>query len=62
MILKKDSKDLDAWLNKPLKVLLNADAYYKGTLIEEQKNGLLIQVSGRLVYVPYESVLSLEQE
>ena len=62
MILKKDSKDLDAWIGKPLKVLLHADGYYKGTLIEEQKNGLLIQVSEKLVYVPYESVLSLEQE
>jgi hypothetical protein len=31
-------------------------------LIEEQKNGLLITVSGKQVYVPYESVLALEQE
>lgn len=62
MNLKKDSKDLDAWIGKPLKVLLNADGYYKGTLLSEQKNGLLIQVSEKLVYVPYESVLALEQE
>ena len=62
MILKKDSKDLDAWIGKPVKVLLHADGYYTGTLIEEQKNGLLIQVSGKQVYIPYESVLALEQE
>ena len=58
----KKEKDLDQWINKPLKVLLNAESYYTGTLIEEQKNGLLIQVSGKQVYVPYESILSLEQE
>ena len=62
MNLKKDSKDLDAWIGKPLKVLLNADGYYKGTLLSEQKNGLLLQVLDKLVYVPYESVLALEQE
>ena len=61
MNLKKE-KDLDNWIGKPLKVLLNADGYYKGTLLSEQKNGLLIQVSEKLVYVPYESVLALEQE
>ena len=62
MNLRKEPKDLDAWIGKPLKVLLNADGYYKGTLLSEQKNGLLIQVSEKLVYVPYESVLALEQE
>ena len=62
MNLKKDSKDLDSWIGKAVKVLLNADAYYTGTLIEEQKNGLLIEVSGKHVYIPYESVLALEQE
>ena len=60
MNLRKEPKDLDSWIGKPLKVLLNADGYYKGTLLSEQKNGLLIQVSGKQVYVPYESVLSLE--
>jgi hypothetical protein len=60
--LKKDSKDLDSWINKPVKVLLNGDGYYSGILVSEQKNGLLIQVSGKHVYIPYESVLSLEQE
>ena len=63
MNLKKDSsKDLDSWIGKPLKVLLNAESYYTGTLLSEQKNGLLLQVSGKQVYVPYESVLALEQE
>ena len=62
MNLRKEPKDLDSWIGKPLKVLLNADGYYKGTLLSEQKNGLLLQVSGKLIYVPYESVLALEQE
>ena len=62
MNLKKDSKDLDAWIGKPVKVLLNADAYYTGTLLSEEKNGLLISVSGKQVYIPFESVLALEQE
>ena len=62
MNLRKEPKDLDQWINKPLKVLLNAESYYTGTLLAEQKNGLLIQVSGKQVYVPYESILSLEQE
>ena len=62
MNLRKEPKDLDSWIGKPLKVLLNADGYYTGTLLSEQKNGLLIQVSGKLIYVPYESVLALEQE
>jgi ribosome maturation factor RimP len=60
--LRKEPKDLDQWIGKAVKVLLNADAYYTGTLIEEQKNGLLISVLGKLIYVPYESILSLEQE
>ena len=60
MNLKKDSKDLDSWIGKAVKVLLNGDGYYSGILVSEQKNGLLIQVSGKQVYVPYESVLSLE--
>jgi hypothetical protein len=60
--LRKEPKDLDQWINKPLKVLLNADGYYKGTLLSEQKNGLLISVLGKEVYIPYESLLALEQE
>ena len=62
MNLKKDSKDLDSWIGKAVKVLLNAESYYTGTLLSEQKNGLLISVLGKLIYVPYESILSLEQE
>ena len=62
MNLRKEPKDLDSWIGKPLKVLLHADGYYKGTLLSEQRNGLLLQVLDKLVYVPYESVLSLEQE
>ena len=59
MNLKKE-KDLDNWINKPVKVLLNGDGYYSGILVSEQKNGLLISVSGKHVYIPSESVLSLE--
>ena len=62
MNLRKEPKDLDSWIGKPVRLLLHSDSYYKGTLIEEQKNGLLISVSEKLVYVPYESVLALEQE
>ena len=58
----KKEKDLDNWLNTHVKILMHYDGFYEGTLISEQKNGLLIQVSEKLVYVPYESVLALEQE
>ena len=63
-IFHKDSKskDLDSWLNKPLKVKLHDDAFYKGVLVEEQRNGILIEAKKKRVYVPYESVLSLEEE
>ena len=62
MIIMKKEKDLDNWLNTHVKILMHYDGFYEGTLISEQKNGLLIQVSEKLVYVPYESVLALEQE
>ena len=58
---KDNSKDLDSWINLPVKILLNADGFYQGTLIEEMKNGILIKCSGKRVYVPYESILSLEE-
>lgn len=58
----KKEKDLDAWIGKHVKVLLNADGYYTGKLLSEQRNGLLLQVAGKQVYVPYESVLSMEEE
>lgn len=57
----KEEKDLDTWINKHVKVLLNAEGYYEGTLLGEQRNGLLIKCSEKRIYIPYESVLSLEE-
>ena len=61
MIFRKDGKDLDSWINLPVKVLLNAEGFYQGTLIEEMRNGILIEANKKRVYVPYESILSLEE-
>jgi hypothetical protein len=58
---KKSSKDLDGWINLPVKVLLNADGFYQGTLIGEMKNGLLIESNKKHIYIPFESVLSIEE-
>ena len=58
---KKSSKDLDGWINLPVKVILHEDGFYQGFLVEEQKNGILIKCSGKKVYIPYESILSLEE-
>ena len=57
-----ESKDLDSWLGRPLKVILHEDGFYEGILLEEQRNGILIEAKKKRVYVPYESVLSLEEE
>ena len=63
MIFKKSvTKDLDSWIGKHIKAVLNNEgSYYIGLLIEEMKNGLLINSSGKHVYVPFESILSLEE-
>ena len=64
MTFHKDSKrkDLDSWLGRPVKVVLNSESsFYIGVLVEEQKNGLLIEANKKRVYLPYESVLSLEE-
>jgi hypothetical protein len=59
---KNVKKDLDSWINKSVKaVLTNESSFYVGVLIEEQKNGILIEANGRMIYVPYESILSLEE-
>ena len=59
---KKSSKDLDSWINLPVRVVLNSEgSFYIGILLEEQKNGLLVKTDKGRVYVPYESVLSLEE-
>jgi ribosome maturation factor RimP len=64
MIFHKDSKskDLDSWIGRPVKVVLNSESsFYIGVLVEEMKNGLLINSSGKHVYLPYESILVLEE-
>jgi ribosome maturation factor RimP len=58
---KNVEKDLDGWINLPVKVILHEDGFYQGFLVEEQKNGILIKCSGKRVYIPYESILSLEE-
>ena len=60
-MLRKAEGDLDSWINKRIKVLLNAEGYYEGSLLAEQRNGLLIKCSEKKIYIPYESVLSLEE-
>ena len=64
MIFHKDSKskDLDSRIGRPVKVVLNSESsFYIGVLVEEMKNGLLINSSGKHVYLPYESILVLEE-
>ena len=64
MIFHKDSKskDLDSWIGIPVKVVLNSESsFYIGVLVEEQKNGLLIEANRKRIYIPYESILSLEE-
>lgn len=57
-----DKKDLDPWIGKSVKVLINNEsAFYIGELKEEQKNGLLLKSNGKMIYVPYESVLVIEE-
>jgi hypothetical protein len=59
---KNDKKDLDSWIGKSVKaVLTNEGSFYIGVLIEEQKNGILIEANGKMIYVPYESVLVIEE-
>ena len=58
---KDGKKDLDSWINLRVKILLNADGFYQGTLIEEMRNGILIESNKKHIYIPYESVLSIEE-
>ena len=63
-IFRKDDgkKDLDLWIGRPVRVLLNSESsFYNGVLVEEMRNGLLIEANKKRVYVPYESILSLEE-
>ena len=62
MLHKDGKKDLDLWIGTHIKAVLNNEgSYYIGVLVEEMKNGLLINSSGKHVYVPYESILTLEE-
>ena len=59
---KNVKKDLDLWIGKHIKAVLNNEgSYYIGVLVAEQKNGLLIKANKKMIYVPYESILSLEE-
>ena len=59
----RKSKDLDSWIGRPVKVVLNSESsFYIGVLVEEQKNGLLIEANKKRIYIPFESVLLLEEE
>ena len=59
---KDGKKDLDGWIDKHIKAVLNNEgSYYIGVLVAEQKNGLLIESNKKMIYVPYESILSLEE-
>ena len=59
---KNVKKDLDSWIDRSVKAILNSESsFYIGVLVEEQKNGILIKCSGKRVYVPYESLLVLEE-
>ena len=60
--LKKNVKDLDNWIGKPVKVLLNAEAFYEGILIAEQRNGILIECANKRIYIQFDSIISLEEE
>ena len=63
MIFKKSvKKDLDSWIGKHIKAILNSESsFYEGILLEEQKNGIMIECSGKKIYIPYESLLVIEE-
>lgn len=60
---RKEKKDLDNWIGKQIKVIINIhdDLYYIGTLLEEQKNGILISYEGKKFYIPYETIVVIEE-
>ena len=59
---KKNVKDLDNWIGKSVKVLLNAEAFYEGILLAEQRNGILIESAHKRIYIQFDSIISLEEE
>ena len=63
MLHKKNvKKDLDNWIGKSVKVLLNAEAFYEGILLAEQRNGILIDSTNKRIYIQFDSIISLEEE
>ena len=58
---KEEVKDLDEWIGNRVKIMINSDGYYEGVLKGELNNGLLIESKGKRVYLPYESVISIEE-
>jgi ribosome maturation factor RimP len=63
MQFKREKKDLDSWIGKEIKVIINIhdDLFYTGILLEEQKNGILISYEGKKFYIPYETVVVIEE-
>ena len=59
---KKNVKDLDEWIGKPVKVHLNAEAFYEGILLAELRNGILIKCANKRIYIQFDSIVSLEEE
>ena len=58
---KEEPKDLDTWIGNMVKIMINSDGYYEGVLKGELNNGLLIESKGKKVYLPYESVIAIEE-
>ena len=58
---KEDVKDLTDWLGKQVKVILHEDGYYEGILKGELNAGVLIESKGKRIYLPYESVIAIEE-
>ena len=59
---KNVKKDLDLWIGKHIKAVLTSESsYYIGVLVAEQRNGIMIECSGKKIYIPYESLLVIEE-
>lgn len=58
---KEEPKDLDTWIDNRVKIMINSDGYYEAILKGELNKGLLIESKGKRVYLPYESVISIEE-
>ena len=61
MRLRKEKKDLDSWVGRKIKIMINSDGFYEGILKEEQMNGILIEVDGKRIYVQFEAITSIEE-